>query len=145
MTGHGPVVTLDYVQTQRAHLMAWQAAVADAVAMGRSREETIARVWFNDQFGPVDVGQRSHDGSLPEQQRRLARGQVHRDGLLEGALTRKLVSGIICAGQKNRHYAGMAVRGRAHLRTVPSIGADGPPPQNLPRRFRSRGSRSNAS
>ena len=55
--GHGPVVTLDYVQTQRSHLMAWKAAVADAVSKGWSREETIAKVRFDDQFGPVDVGQ----------------------------------------------------------------------------------------
>jgi len=55
--GHGPVVGLDYVQTQRAVLMAWKAAVADAVSKGWSREETIARVRFDDQFGPVDVGQ----------------------------------------------------------------------------------------
>ena len=55
--GHGPVVGLDYVQTQRAVLMAWKAAVADAVSKGWSREETIARVRFDDEFGPVDVGQ----------------------------------------------------------------------------------------
>src|SRR3990172_3238660 len=55
--GHGRVVTLDYVQTQRAVLMRWKAAVADAVAKGWSREETIARVRFDDEFGPVDVGQ----------------------------------------------------------------------------------------
>jgi len=55
--GHGPVVTLDYVKTQRAVLMRWKAAVADAVARGWSREETIARVRFDDEFGPVDVGQ----------------------------------------------------------------------------------------
>jgi cyclase len=55
--GHGPVVTLDYVLTQRAVLLAWKAAVADAVAKGWTREETIARVRFDDQFGPVDVGQ----------------------------------------------------------------------------------------
>ena len=55
--GHGPVVTLDYVQTQRAVLLAWKAAVADAVAKGWSREETIRRVRFDDEFGPVDVGQ----------------------------------------------------------------------------------------
>ena len=55
--GHGPVVTLDYVQTQRAVLMRWKAAVADAVAKGWSREETIAQVRFDDEFGPVDVGQ----------------------------------------------------------------------------------------
>ena len=55
--GHGPVVGLDYIQTQRAHLMAWKAAVADAVSKGWSREETIAQVRFDDAFGPVDVGQ----------------------------------------------------------------------------------------
>jgi cyclase len=55
--GHGPVVGLDYVMTQRAVLMTWKAAVADAVAKGWSREETIARVRFDERFGPVDVGQ----------------------------------------------------------------------------------------
>jgi cyclase len=55
--GHGPVVGLDYVMTQRAVLMTWKAAVADAVAKGWTREETIARVRFDDRFGPVDVGQ----------------------------------------------------------------------------------------
>ena len=55
--GHGPVVGLDYVQIQRSVLMAWKAAVADAVAKGWSREETIAQVRFDDPFGPVDVGQ----------------------------------------------------------------------------------------
>ena len=38
-------------------LLAWKAAVADAVAKGWSREETIARVRFDDAFGPVDIGQ----------------------------------------------------------------------------------------
>ena len=55
--GHGPVVTLDYLHTQRAVLLAWKGAVADAVAKGLSREETIAKVRFDDRFGPVDVGQ----------------------------------------------------------------------------------------
>jgi cyclase len=55
--GHGPVVTLDYLHTQRRVLLTWKAAVADAVAKGWSREETIARVRFDDEFGPVDVGQ----------------------------------------------------------------------------------------
>jgi cyclase len=55
--GHGPVVTLDYIQAQRAVLMRWKAAVADAVSKGWTREETIARVRFDDEFGPVDVGQ----------------------------------------------------------------------------------------
>jgi cyclase len=55
--GHGPVVTLDYLHTQRRVLLAWKAAVADAVAKGWTREETIARVRFDDEFGPVDVGQ----------------------------------------------------------------------------------------
>jgi len=55
--GHGPVTTLDYLHTQRAVLLAWKAAVADAVAKGWSREETIARVRFDERFGPVDIGQ----------------------------------------------------------------------------------------
>lgn len=55
--GHGPVQTIDYVQRQRAVLLAWKAAVADAVAKGWSREETVANVRFDDVFGPVDVGQ----------------------------------------------------------------------------------------
>jgi cyclase len=55
--GHGPVVSLDYVKTQRAVLLRWKAAVADAVAKGWSRDETIARIRFDDEFGPVDVGQ----------------------------------------------------------------------------------------
>jgi cyclase len=55
--GHGPVVTLDYIHTQRAVLLEWKAAVADAVARGWSRDETIERVRFDDKFGPVDVGQ----------------------------------------------------------------------------------------
>jgi cyclase len=55
--GHGPVVDLKYVETQRAVLMTWKAAVADAVARGLSREETIASVRFDNKFGPVDVGQ----------------------------------------------------------------------------------------
>ena len=55
--GHGPVQPLDYVNTQRSVLLAWKAAVADAVARGWSREETVARVRFDEEFGPVDVGQ----------------------------------------------------------------------------------------
>ena len=50
-------MTLKYVETQRAVLMAWKAAVADAVAKGWTRDETIAQVRFDDAFGPVDVGQ----------------------------------------------------------------------------------------
>jgi cyclase len=57
VSGHGPVVDLKYVETQRAVLMTWKAAVADAVARGLSREETIASVRFDHKFGPVDVGQ----------------------------------------------------------------------------------------
>ena len=55
--GHGPVVPPAYLETQRAVLLRWKAAVADAVAKGGSREETIARVRFDEEFGPVDVGQ----------------------------------------------------------------------------------------
>jgi cyclase len=38
-------------------LLTWKAAVADAVSKGLSREETIAKVRFDNKFGPVDVGQ----------------------------------------------------------------------------------------
>ncbi len=55
--GHGPVVTPAYLDTQRSVLLAWKSAVANAVARGWTREETIARVNFADEFGPVDVGQ----------------------------------------------------------------------------------------
>ena len=55
--GHGPVQSIAYVDTQRAVLLAWKAAVADAVAKGWTREETVERVRFDDVFGPVDVGQ----------------------------------------------------------------------------------------
>ena len=55
--GHGPVVGKDYLDVQRAHLLAWKSAVATAIAKGWSRDETIARVDFKDDFGPVDIGQ----------------------------------------------------------------------------------------
>jgi cyclase len=55
--GHGPVTTVPYLARQRAVLLEWTSAVAEAVANGWSREETIARVDFRDKFGPVDVGQ----------------------------------------------------------------------------------------
>ncbi|MDO8119759.1 MBL fold metallo-hydrolase [Isoptericola sp. b490] len=54
--GHGPVTTLAYLANQRAVLLDWVAAVADAVAAGWGREETVARVNFAERF-PVDVGQ----------------------------------------------------------------------------------------
>jgi cyclase len=54
--GHGPVTTTAYLATQKAVLLDWVAAVADAVAKGWSREETIERVNFADRF-PVDIGQ----------------------------------------------------------------------------------------
>ena len=54
--GHGPVTTTAYLATQKAVLLEWRAAVADAVAKGWSREETIARVNFADRY-PVDIGQ----------------------------------------------------------------------------------------
>jgi cyclase len=55
--GHGPVVPKSYLDVQRAHLLAWRSAVATAIAQGWSREETIARISFRDDFGPVDIGQ----------------------------------------------------------------------------------------
>jgi len=53
--GHGPVTTGRYVRRQRAVLLEWIAAVAEAVARGWSREETMARVNPGSQL-PVDVG-----------------------------------------------------------------------------------------
>jgi cyclase len=54
--GHGPVTTLQYIETQRSVLLEWKSAVAAAVAKGWSRDETIARVRFDERY-PVDVGQ----------------------------------------------------------------------------------------
>jgi cyclase len=54
--GHGPVTTIEYVNTQRAMLLEWKAAVAAAVAKGWTREETIQRVRFDERY-PVDIGQ----------------------------------------------------------------------------------------
>jgi cyclase len=54
--GHGPVTTTRYLATQKAVLLEWTSAVADAVAKGWSRDETIARVNFAERF-PVDIGQ----------------------------------------------------------------------------------------
>jgi len=55
--GHGPVVGKEYLDVQAAHLQAWIAAVEAAIAKGWTRDETVARVNFRDQFGPVDIGQ----------------------------------------------------------------------------------------
>lgn len=55
--GHGPVTNLKSVDAQRHVLLEWKAAVAEAVAKGWTREETIERVRFDDKFGPVDIGQ----------------------------------------------------------------------------------------
>jgi cyclase len=54
--GHGPVTSLKYLDTQRAVLLDWVAAVAAAVAKGWSRAETMTRVSFADRY-PVDIGQ----------------------------------------------------------------------------------------
>jgi cyclase len=54
--GHGPVTDLAYVATQRSVLLEWKNAVAQAVAAGWTREETVERVTFADRL-PVDVGQ----------------------------------------------------------------------------------------
>lgn len=53
--GHGPVTTLDYVRTQRSILHDWVSAVADALANGWSREETMQRVNPAAHL-PVDIG-----------------------------------------------------------------------------------------
>ncbi|MQA10205.1 MAG: MBL fold metallo-hydrolase [Pseudonocardiaceae bacterium] len=54
--GHGDVVTPDYLARQRVNLLDWVQAVAEAVAKGWSRDETVARVNFADRY-PVDIGQ----------------------------------------------------------------------------------------
>jgi cyclase len=54
--GHGPVTTKKALDTQRAFLMEWTTAVAQAISRGWSREETMKRVTFADRF-PVDIGQ----------------------------------------------------------------------------------------
>lgn len=54
--GHGPVTTKAYLDTQRSVLLDWKAAVADAIASGWSRNETIERVNFAKRY-PVDIGQ----------------------------------------------------------------------------------------
>ena len=54
--GHGEIVTMPYLARQRANLLDWVTAVADAVAQGWSREETVERVNFTERY-PVDVGQ----------------------------------------------------------------------------------------
>jgi cyclase len=54
--GHGEVVTPAYLARQRRNLLDWAQAVADAVANGWTREETVARVNFADRY-PVDIGQ----------------------------------------------------------------------------------------
>ena len=87
--GHGPVVTLDYVNTQRQVLLQWKGAVAEAVAKGWTREETIERVRFDDDVRPGRRRAGLHDGSHPEQQRRVALGQAHRAELRQGPLTRR--------------------------------------------------------
>jgi cyclase len=54
--GHGPVTDKKYLDVQRAFLMEWVTTVADAVAKGWTRDETVERVSFADRY-PVDIGQ----------------------------------------------------------------------------------------
>lgn len=54
--GHGPVQKPAYIARQRANLTDWVTAIADAVAQGWSREETVAKVNFTSRY-PVDIGQ----------------------------------------------------------------------------------------
>jgi cyclase len=54
--GHGAVTDLKYLQTQKAVLLEWKSRVADAVAKGLTREETIAQVHMRERY-PVDIGQ----------------------------------------------------------------------------------------
>ena len=54
--GHGPVTDKAYIDTQRFNLMEWETAVANAIANGWTREETVERVHFRDKCS-VDIGQ----------------------------------------------------------------------------------------
>ena len=54
--GHGPVTDLSYVNTQRSNLLEWKTSVAQAIAKGWTREETVARITFAKRY-PVDIGQ----------------------------------------------------------------------------------------
>jgi len=54
--GHGPLTTMKALDTQRAFLMEWTTAVAEAIGKGWSRDETVKRVNFAERF-PVDIGQ----------------------------------------------------------------------------------------
>jgi cyclase len=54
--GHGPLTTMKALDEQRAFLMEWVTAVADAIGKGWSREEAVKRVSFESRF-PVDIGQ----------------------------------------------------------------------------------------
>ena len=63
--GHGPVQGKDYLHTQVAFMLEWEAAVASAVAKGWSREETMERVSFAERY-PVDIGQEYMMGYIQE-------------------------------------------------------------------------------
>lgn len=56
LPGHGPTQPKSYLDTQRSNLLDWVAGVAEGVAKGWTREETIERVHFRDRY-PVDIGQ----------------------------------------------------------------------------------------
>jgi cyclase len=56
LPGHGPIQPKTYLDRQRSNLLDWVAGVAEAVANGWSRDETIERVHFRDRY-PVDIGQ----------------------------------------------------------------------------------------
>lgn len=54
--GHGPVVRMDYIATQRAFIYEWIAAVAQGIQQGWSLDECITNISFADR-APVDIGQ----------------------------------------------------------------------------------------
>jgi cyclase len=70
--GHGPITTMKALDTQRAFLMEWTTAVAEAVSKGWSKEETMKRVSFADRF-PVDIGQ----GNMMEYIQTLNAGSLY--------------------------------------------------------------------
>ena len=54
--GHGPVVTKEFIQGQRAFIYEWIAEVAKGIQKGWSQEECVKNITFADRF-PVDIGQ----------------------------------------------------------------------------------------
>ncbi len=54
--GHGPVVSKDYIATQRDFVLEWISAVERGIEMGWSPEECVENIEFKSRY-PMDIGQ----------------------------------------------------------------------------------------